>query len=278
MYKRNRIILTGLNIICGLLIISPLLYALSLSFMSQGEMAQYPIKLFPSHLNVENYKEALNTVPLLRFLINSLVVSILVTIGQVITSSLAAYAFAFYEFKYKRLLFLLVLSTMSFIGMEAKVLETTIISNFLTVSSLGWTDHLYVLIIPFLTSAMGIFLIRQFYLTIPKELLEAAKIDGCNHFKFLINILIPISKPAIASLSIYTFIGTWNQYLWPLLTINNGNNRTVQIGISMLQFAEGSNYGVVLAGAILVLIPSILVFMIGQKSLVAGMTAGSVKG
>ena len=272
MYKRNRIILTGLNIICGLLIISPLLYALSLSFMSQGEMAQYPIKLFPSHLNVENYKEALNTVPLLRFLINSLVVSILVTIGQVITSSLAAYAFAFYEFKYKRLLFLLVLSTMMIPA------ETTIISNFLTVSSLGWTDHLYVLSIPFLTSAMGIFLIRQFYLTIPKELLEAAKIDGCNHFKFLINILIPISKPAIASLSIYTFIGTWNQYLWPLLTINNGNNRTVQIGISMLQFAEGSNYGVVLAGAILVLIPSILVFMIGQKSLVAGMTAGSVKG
>ena len=272
MYKRNRIILTGLNIICGLLIISPLLYALSLSFMSQGEMAQYPIKLFPSHLNVENYKEALNTVPLLRFLINSLVVSILVTIGQVITSSLAAYAFAFYEFKYKRLLFLLVLSTMMIPA------ETTIISNFLTVSSLGWTDHLYVLIIPFLTSAMGIFLIRQFYLTIPKELLEAAKIDGCNHFKLLINILIPISKPAIASLSIYTFIGTWNQYLWPLLTINNGNNRTVQIGISMLQFAEGSNYGVVLAGAILVLIPSILVFMIGQKSLVAGMTAGSVKG
>lgn len=272
MYKRNRIILTGLNIICGLLIISPLLYALSFSFMSQGEMAQYPIKLFPSHLNVENYKEALNTVPLLRFLINSLVVSILVTIGQVITSSLAAYAFAFYEFKYKRLLFLLVLSTMMIPA------ETTIISNFLTVSSLGWTDHLYVLIIPFLTSAMGIFLIRQFYLTIPKELLEAAKIDGCNHFKFLINILIPISKPAIASLSIYTFIGTWNQYLWPLLTINNGNNRTVQIGISMLQFAEGSNYGVVLAGAILVLIPSILVFMIGQKSLVAGMTAGSVKG
>ena len=272
MYKRNRIILTGLNIICGLLIISPLLYALSLSFMSQGEMAQYPIKLFPSHLNVENYKEALNTVPLLRFLINSLVVSILVTIGLVLTSSLAAYAFAFYEFKYKRLLFLLVLSTMMIPA------ETTIISNFLTVSSLGWTDHLYVLIIPFLTSAMGIFLIRQFYLTIPKELLEAAKIDGCNHFKFLINILIPISKPAIASLSIYTFIGTWNQYLWPLLTINNGNNRTVQIGISMLQFAEGSNYGVVLAGAILVLIPSILVFMIGQKSLVAGMTAGSVKG
>ena len=270
--KRNRVILTIVNIIVGLLIISPLLYALSLSFMSQGEISQYPPKLFPSHFNLDNYKEALSAVPLFRFIINSVIVSIFVTIGQVITSSLAAYAFAFYDFKYKKLLFLLVLSTMMIPA------ETTIISNFLTVSSWGWTDSLHVLIVPFLTSAMGIFLIRQFYLTIPKELLEAAKIDGCTNLKFLMNILLPISKPAIASLSIYTFIGTWNQYLWPLLTINNGNNRTVQIGISMLQFAEGSNYGVVLAGAILILIPSILVFIIGQKSLVAGMTAGSVKG
>ncbi len=270
--KRNRMILTVINIIVCLLIISPLLYALSLSFMPQGEISQYPPRLFPSQMTFENYEQALNSVPLFRFILNSFVVSILVTVGQVITSSLAAYAFAFYEFKYKKLLFLMVLSTMMI------PTETTIISNFLTVSSWGWTDSLQVLIVPFLTSAMGIFLIRQFYLTIPKELLEAAKIDGCGNVKFLMKILLPISKPAIASLSIYTFINTWNQYLWPLLTINNGNNRTVQIGISMLQFAEGSNYGVVLAGTVLILIPSILVFIIGQRSLVQGMTAGSVKG
>ena len=100
--------------------------------------------------------------------------------------------------------------------------ETTVISNFLTVSSWGWNDSLQVLIVPFLTSAMGIFLMRQFYLTIPKEIKEASKIDGCGNIKFLFRILIPISKPAIASLSIYVFINTWNQYLWPLLTINNG--------------------------------------------------------
>ena len=270
--KKNRVILTIVNLVVGVIIIGPLLYAVSLSFMTPGEISQYPPKLVPSKVTLENYHTAINSVPLFRFIVNSFVVSILVTIGQVFTASLASFSFAFYDFKGKKLLFLMVLSTMMIPG------ETTIISNFLTVSSWGWTDSLQVLIVPFLTSAMGIFLIRQFYLTLPKDLIEAARIDGCSNFMFLIKILIPISKPAIASLSIYTFISTWNQYLWPLLTINNGNNRTVQIGISMLQFAEGSNYGVVLAGAVLILIPSILVFILGQKSLVQGMTAGSVKG
>ena len=270
--KKNRVILTIVNLVVGVIIIGPLLYAVSLSFMTPGEISQYPPKLVPSKVTLENYHTAINSVPLFRFIVNIFVVSILVTIGQVFTASLASFAFAFYDFKGKKLLFLMVLSTMMIPG------ETTIISNFLTVSSWGWTDSLQVLIVPFLTSAMGIFLIRQFYLTLPKDLIEAARIDGCSNFMFLIKILIPISKPAIASLSIYTFISTWNQYLWPLLTINNGNNRTVQIGISMLQFAEGSNYGVVLAGAVLILIPSILVFILGQKSLVQGMTAGSVKG
>lgn len=270
--KRNKIILTVLSIVVGLLIIFPLLYALSLSFMSQTEMTQYPHKIIPGKLTLDNFKAALNTVPLLKFITNSFIVSACVTVGQVITASLASYAFAFYDFKGKNLLFLMVLSTMMIPA------ETTVISNFLTVSSWGWNDSLQVLIVPFLTSAMGIFLMRQFYLTLPKEIREAAKIDGCSNLKFLFKILIPVSKPAIASLSIYVFINTWNQYLWPLLTINNGNNRTVQIGISMLQYSEGSSYGVVLAGAILILIPSVFIFILGQKQLVKGMTAGAVKG
>ena len=230
--KRKKFILTILSIITGLVIVFPLLYALSLSFMSPAEMTQYPHKIIPSIPTLDNFKTALNTVPLLKFIANSFVVSLAVTVGQVITASLASYAFAFYDFKGKNLLFLMVLSTMMIPA------ETTVISNFLTVSSWGWNDSL----------------------------------------KVLFRILIPISKPAIASLSIYVFINTWNQYLWPLLTINNGNNRTVQIGISMLQYSEGSSYGVVLAGAILILIPSVIVFMLGQKQLVKGMTAGAVKG
>ncbi len=144
--KRNKIILTILSIVVGLLIVFPLLYALSLSFMSQSEMSQNPYKIIPSVLTLDNFKAALNTVPLLKFITNSFIVSICVTVGQVITASLAAYAFAFYDFKGKNLLFLMVLSTMMIPA------ETTVISNFLTVSSWGWNDSLQVLIVPFLTS------------------------------------------------------------------------------------------------------------------------------
>ena len=272
MKRKTKLILSIINIIVAIVIVFPLLYALSLSFMQPGEIIEYPPKFLPSSINFNNYEEALKAVPLFKFIKNSFIVSIAVTIGQIITASLSAYAFAFFDFKGKKILFMVVLSTMMIPA------EATIISNFLTVSTWGWNDSLGVLIVPFLTSAMGIFLMRQFYLTIPKEMKEASKIDGCSNFMFLIKILIPMSKPAIASLGIYTFINTWNQYLWPLLTINNEDKRTVQIGISMLQFAEGSNYGVILAGAILILVPSIIIFIIGQKSLVLGMTQGAVKG
>jgi sn-glycerol 3-phosphate transport system permease protein len=240
--------------------------------MSSSEISQYPPRLIPSHPSLDNYKQAWNMVPFGQFLINSSMVCILVTFGQMITCSLAAYAFAFFEFKGKKVLFIAVLATMMIPG------EATIVSNYLTVSSLGWNDSLKVLVIPFLTSALGIFMIRQFYLTVPRDLEQAAAIDGCSKFLFLIKILMPISKPVMASLGIYAFINTWNQYMWPLLTINNPTKRTVQIGISMLQFSEGKNYEIILAGVLMIIIPSIIIFVIGQKKLVEGMITGAIKG
>lgn len=265
----------GLHMVCmiiGLIIIAPILYALSLSLMSASEISQYPPKLMTLMPTLNNYRDALSMVPFGTFLGNSMWVSIMITFGQLITCSLAAYSFAFFEFKGKQFLFLMVLATVMIPG------EVTIVSNYLTVSKLGWNDSLKALIIPFLTSGMGIFMVRQFYLTLPKDLYEAAKVDGCNHFRFLVMILLPISKPVMASLGIYAFINAWNQYMWPLLTINNPNKRTVQIGISMLQFAEGNNYGIILAGTLMIIIPSIVIFIIGQKRLVDGMIAGAVKG
>ncbi|OOB79736.1 MAG: ABC transporter permease [Epulopiscium sp. Nele67-Bin002] len=270
--KVGKVVLVIANIIVGIVIILPLLYALSLSFMPRNEIVQYPPNIFPSVPTFDNYRQAVTAAPLFRFMFNSLLVSISVMLAQIVIGSMTAYGLVFFEFKGKQVLFFLIVATMMIPG------EVTIISNYLTVSGWGLNDSYLVLILPFLTSAMGIFMIRQFYLGIPKELQQAAQIDGCGSFMIWWKIVLPISKPIMASLGIYAFISTWNQYLWPLLTINDPDKRTVQVGISMLQFAEGSNYGVVLAGAVIILLPSLIVFGIGQKALVKGMTAGAVKG
>lgn len=270
--KSKKMILNIVSLIIGLLIIAPILYAFSVSLMSASDMSQSTPRLLPSAPSIGNYIRALQMVPFTNFLKNSVIVGVCVTIGQLVTCSLAAYAFSFFEFKGKKILFMAVLATVMIPG------EVIIVANYLTISNLGLLDSLKALIIPFLTSGMGIFMVRQFYLTIPKDLQEAAALDGCGHFKFLSAVVMPISKPVMASLGIYVFINTWNQYMWPLLTINDPNKRTVQIGISMLQFSEGNNYEVVLAGALMIIIPSIIIFILGQKQLVDGMISGAVKG
>ncbi|MDS0527735.1 carbohydrate ABC transporter permease [Clostridium sp. SHJSY1] len=270
--KSKRYLLYLFNLLIGILIIAPILYGLSLSFMTSDEIFSYPPKLFPSSINWENYKQALDTVPILNFIFNSFFVSITVTLGQVLTSCLAAYAFSYFNFRGKNLLFILSLSTMMIPS------ESTIIANYLTVAKLGWTDSYLGLVVPFLVSAMGIFLIRQFYLTVPKELKEAATIDGCSNFRFFIKVLLPISKPVISSLGVYTFLNTWNQYLWPLLVTNAPERRTVQIGISMLKFSESQNIGLIFAGVIMIILPSLVIFIIGQKQLINGITTGAIKG
>ncbi|SMC28028.1 carbohydrate ABC transporter membrane protein 2, CUT1 family (TC 3.A.1.1.-) [Clostridium acidisoli DSM 12555] len=270
--KMKKISLYVANIIFGLITISPLLYALLISLMPPDQIFSFPPKLIPKSIYIQNYKDALNTAPILTFIFNSFVVSLLITIGQIVTSSMAAFVFAFFKFKGKNILFIAMLATMMIPG------ETTIISNYLTIGSLGWLDSYKALTVPYLSSAMGIFIMRQYYLTLPKELYEASKLDGCSNFKFFIKIVLPLSKPVAGSLGIYSFLVAWNQYLWPLLVTSKDTSRTVQIGIGMLQFAENQSFGLIMAGIVMVLLPSILIFIIGQKQLIDGMTSGAVKG
>ncbi|MFX3625183.1 MAG: carbohydrate ABC transporter permease [Ectobacillus sp.] len=271
MRKTNYITLFGKYIV-AFLVVMPLLYALSISFMRPEEIFSSPKTWLPSSFYLDNYKTALNSAPLFTFIRNSFIVSTVVTIGQICVCSLAAFAFAYFRMKGKSILFLLVLATMMIPG------ESTIIANYMTISSWGWMDSFKGLTIPFFTSAMGIFLMRQYFLTIPKELYEAAKMDGCGNFRFFLSVLLPLSRPAVGSLGVYTFLSTWNQYMWPLLITNRDDMRTVQIGISMLQNAESQSFGVIMAGIVLVLVPSTLIFIFGQKQLVSGITSGSVKG
>jgi sn-glycerol 3-phosphate transport system permease protein len=262
----------ALKLLIGLIIISPLLLGLSYSFMSLSEMSSIPPHFIPHNPVIHTYRRVFAAFPLFRFMANSFIVCAIIITAQFFTCSLAAYAFAFHRFRGERFVFFLILSTFMIPG------DAIIIANFLTVTRLRLGDSYAGLVAPYLTGAMGIFLMRQFFLTIPGELQEAATIDGCRDLRFLFSVVLPVSKPALASLGVYTFINVYNQYLWPLLVTNTDRMRTVQVGIGFLKAEEAVDYGIVLAGAALVLIPAVIVFVIGQRYLVSGMTAGAVKG
>lgn len=272
---RRRIRTGGLlaaNIVVAIIILLPLLYAVSIAFMPSSELFTTELNILPKHPTLQNFADAFTNIPLLRFILNSFVMAGCITLGQIITCSLAAFAFSFLEFKGKGILFMVVMATMMVPG------EATIISNYLTVGNLGMLDTYPVLIIPYLTSAMGIFLFRQFYMTFPKSLYESAKLDGCGNLRFIVKILIPLTKSAIGAMAVYTFINAWNMYMWPLLVTGSNDMRTVQIGISMLNSVDSQSITMMIAGVVMVIIPSIAIFIAGQKQLIRGMFSGAVKG
>lgn len=260
------------NILVAVVVLLPLLYAVSIAFMPSGELFTTELNLWPKNPTLDNFAAALQNVPLLRFVGNSFLVAGVITIGQIISCSLAAFAFTFLEFKGKGILFALVMATMMIPG------EATIISNYLTVANWGLLDTYAVLIIPYLTSAMGIFLFRQFYMSFPISLYESAKLDGCTNLRFIVKILIPLTKSAIGAMAVYTFINAWNMYMWPLLVTGSDKMRTVQIGISMLNSVDSQSITLMIAGVVMVILPSLSIFIVGQKQLIKGMFSGAVKG
>lgn len=270
-FRRTALRLSA-NIVMALIILLPLLYAISVAFMPSSELFTTELNILPQNPTLENFKQALAKVPLLRFVGNSFLVAGLITVGQIISCSLAAFSFSFLDFKGKNILFMLVMATMMIPG------EATIISNYLTVSKWGWLDSYQVLIVPYLTSAMGIFLFRQFYLSFPISLYESAKIDGCKNLRFIVQILIPLTKSAIGAMAVYTFINAWNMYMWPLLVTGSDTMRTVQIGIGMLDSVDSQSITLMIAGVVMIILPSLSIFIIGQKQLIKGMFSGAVKG
>ncbi|MDD2981607.1 MAG: carbohydrate ABC transporter permease [Hespellia sp.] len=260
------------NVLIAFVVLLPLLYAFSIAFMPSSELFTTEMNLLPKNPTFANFVNAFTQVPLLRFIGNSFVMAGCITIGQIISCSLSAFAFSFLEFKGKGVLFMIVMATMMVPG------EATIISNYLTVGSLGMLDTYPVLIIPYLTSAMGIFLFRQFYMTFPMSLYESAKLDGCSNLRFIVSILTPLTKSAIGAMAVYTFINAWNMYMWPLLVTGSNKMRTVQIGISMLSAVDSQSITLMIAGVVMIIIPSISIFIIGQKQLIKGMFSGAVKG
>lgn len=258
-------------IIIGLILMSPIIYALLVSFMQSSEILTTELNLIPDKLYLGNYITAITQTDMFRFMMNSFIVAFVSSIVRIMTSSLAAFGFAFFEFKGKNLLFFLVISSMI---IPADVL---VIQNYFTVAELGLINTYMGMMIVFFVSAMNIFIMRQNFLSYSKSLKEAAMVDGCGNFRFFVQILLPSSSPVLFTVFISSFVGTWNTYLWPLIVTNVNEMRTAQVAITMLNVSDASAYGVVMAASIIILVPSILVFLLFQRKIVGGMMDGSVK-
>jgi sn-glycerol 3-phosphate transport system permease protein len=268
----GKVLLYLLLIIAAIVMVFPLYTGFLTSVLGPDTVSSYPPNLFPVEFRWQNYVDASQQAPLMRFILNSFIQSGGVMILQLFTASLAAFAFAFLPFKGKNIVFLIFLSTMMIPW------ESTIIPNYLFIQKIGWDDTYQGLIAPFVATAFGTFLLRQFFMSIPRDLYDAAKIDGCSNLRFLVEILIPLARPALGTLAVYSFLQTYNQYLWPLLITNSTNMRTVQIGITMLQVFEREQWQVVLAGVVTIMIPTLVLFFLANRQLIRGLTAGAIKG
>ncbi len=258
----------------GLLISLPILIAFLTSFKLPSRVVTFPPHVFPDVWTVENYIVAWNATPFGRYLLNSVLQSGLITLGQVVFSVLAAYAFGVLDFPSRNLTFFLV------IGSMMVPFELVFIPNFVLVSGLGGANTYWGLALPFAASAFGVFMLRQFFMTIPKDFHDAAKMDGASNWRYLWTILVPLSKGSIGAFAIFAFLSAWNQYLWPLIITSKEDMRTLQIGIRffMNTLERGSDWGPVMAGSIIALGPSLIVFLVAQRQLVQGIAMSGLKG
>jgi sn-glycerol 3-phosphate transport system permease protein len=273
--RRRRPANLGSYVVLGLLflvICFPVYYGLVGSFMGERDTNSFPPALWPvSGLHPENYGDALGIIPLGRQYATSVLQTVAITVGQLVTSALAAYAFVFLPLRWRAFWFGLFLSTMMI------PFESIIIPNYLLISTLGLKDTIAGLALPFLERGFGTFLLRQSFLSFPVELRDAARVDGAGHFRFLFSILVPLSRPSLAALGIWSALSAWNMYFWPLLATEDPKHQTIQIGISQLQTSDSDSPGMVLAGVMLALFPTLLLVIFGQRFIVRGLTAGAVK-
>jgi sn-glycerol 3-phosphate transport system permease protein len=261
-----------LLVILSVIVLFPIYITVVNALLAPDQIAHRPPLLFPMHPRWSTYATAWTTGHLGRYLMNSFIVTGVIVAGTLATSITAGYAFAFLHFPFKRTIFMVFLATMMV------PLEVTFFTNLQTVVSLGWYNSYVALIVPFLATGFGAFLMRQAFLGLPGELRDAAKIDGLGHLRFMTRIAVPLTRPAIAALGLFAFFAAFNQYLWPLIVTKNDQFRTVQIGLKYLSRSQLNNINVTFAGIVLAFIPLFVLLVVFQKQLVRGLTAGAVKG
>ena len=262
----------ALLIFLAFLVLFPIYAALMQALKSGPDAINHPRSLLPVDLTLDTLRAAWRIGDLGRLLLNSVVVSVVVTIGVIFTSVLAAYAFAFLTFPGKGVVFGFFLATLLVPA------ELTVVVNQRTIDSLGWINSYQGLIVPLLATVFGTFLVRQVFLTVPKEFREAAALDGVGHFRFLWEVAVPLCRPTLGALGLFTFLGTWNQYLWPQAIITDDAHRTIQIGLERLKTGDLDRLNLVTAGLVIAALPIFIILVAFQRQLVRGLTAGAVKG
>lgn len=269
--KITKIISHAVLLAGSFLMLVPFLWMLSSSFKDLGEVFVFPPKLFGKRLVWQNYTNISSRFDYFGYFMNSIKVSVWVVFFQVFTSALAGYVFARLNFKGRDKIFMLYLGTMMI------PFHVTVITNFLQMSTYGLVNTLWSLMIPPMVSAFGTFLMRQFFITVPRELDEAAKIDGCNPFQIFIQILLPMAKSTIATLVIFCFMNTWNDYFTPLIYINNEKKYTLPLGLASMKGMYSTDWPVLMASSAIAVLPVLIVFLFTQDAFVKGVMLSGLK-
>lgn len=269
----SKIIVYAILILIALAMLVPFLWMLSASIKSDREVFQMnPFVWIPEVPKWENYSNIWTKIPFGTFIKNTVFLTIIVTILQLLTSSFAAYSFAKMRFKFKNFLF------MAYIATIAMPWQVYMVPQFMMMRKMGLNDKLLAIICLQAFSAFGVFMMKQFYEGIPDDLCDAARIDGLNEYGIYARIMLPLSKPALSTLTIFTFVNTWNDYLGPLIYLKSQEKKTIQLGLKMFIGQYSSDYGLIMAGSVLSLIPVLVVFMILQRYFVEGVASTGLKG
>ncbi|MDE5803829.1 MAG: carbohydrate ABC transporter permease [Lachnospiraceae bacterium] len=269
----GKVIVYIILILIAVVMIIPFLWMLSASIKSDREVFQMnPFVWIPENPKISNYKDIWTKIPFLKFVGNTVYLTIVVTFLQLLTSSFAAYSFAKLHFRHKNGLFLAYIATI------AMPWQVYMVPQFIMMRKMGLNDKLLAIICLQAFSAFGVFMMKQFYEGIPDDLCEAARIDGMSEYRIYAKIMLPLSKPALSTLTIFTFVTTWNDYLGPLIYLKTQEKKTIQLGLKMFISQYSSDYGLIMAGSVLSLVPVLIVFLCLQKYFVEGVAATGLKG
>lgn len=250
----------------------PFVWMVLSSLKTSGELFRFPPTIFPKKVMWRNYLEVGKRIPIIRYFLNSILVSTGITIGTLITTVLAAFAFSRVKFWGRDLIFTLFIATMIVPG------EATLIPNYLMITRLGWMNTYKALILPWTASVFSIFLLRQYFLSIPESLYRAAKIDGCSDLRYICCVMVPLAKPALITVAMLRIINSWNEFLWPLIMTNDEMMRTLPVALSAFTSEAGNQYQLLMAAATIIILPVIIAYLCLQKYIISGIAKSGVKG